>query len=119
MTARPYPGRRSVGGATPNPWGALADDFAAIASRYARALADADPIPATMAALSMQTNAAFARQVRLAHAVAELAAIRHALSPLRGSARFRRAAATRGDRERLAAIGPGPGRRRCGPALRP
>jgi len=73
MTAHPYPGRRSVGGATPNPWGALADDFAAIASRYARALADADPIPATMAALSMQTNAAFARQVRLAHAVAELA----------------------------------------------
>ena len=73
MNAKPHPGPRGVGGATPYPREALTDNGAANRSHPARWLPVRYPAEALVAALAWHANQAITGQVGLSYALAHLA----------------------------------------------
>lgn len=72
MKAQPQSGLRGVGGATPYPWEALANEFA-LPWRLPRDLPATFTPDAALAVLAFNTNQALICQVGLAHILARLA----------------------------------------------
>ena len=73
MNAKPNPGPREVGGATPYPGEALTDNGAANNGHPARCLPVRYPAEALVAALAWHANQAITGQVGLSYALADLA----------------------------------------------
>ncbi len=73
MNAKPHPGLRGVGGATPHPGAALTDEMTESTRPPPRELPALPPFGAVHAALSWHANRTIARQVDVAYAMADLA----------------------------------------------
>jgi hypothetical protein len=73
MNAKPQPGARAVGGATPHPWEALAILAADNSRLLARRLSAAHPFNAAAAVLAWHANQAVTHSVSASYALAEAA----------------------------------------------
>ena len=73
MNAKPQPGLRGVGGATPKAGAALTDEVAANLRCLTRELPAVPPAEVMLAALSWHANQAITRQVDVTYTLADLA----------------------------------------------
>jgi len=72
MNAKPNPGLRGVGGATPHPAAALTDQTAESIRPFPRELPALPPAGAMLAALAWHANRTITRQIDVTYALAEL-----------------------------------------------